>query len=65
MLSKKDKRVGTIITAILVLIFIVLGVVGCRWYNSDCEARGGHLEYISTDNGGWVCEGAERGWFSN
>ena len=46
----------------LVMLVIVVGVTaGCySWSKSDCETRGGHIEFIWGDELQWQCDGATR-----
>lgn len=51
------RGVALAITAAVVLA-INCGVYSCT--KSNCEERGGHIEWVYGRTAGWTCDGADR-----
>jgi hypothetical protein len=47
-----------IVVAIVVAIVCSCGI--SKWVESNCNDRGGHVEYIYGGRGGYTCDGTDR-----
>ena len=55
---------GSILPVVVFVLMLLLALAvtgGCyAWTRADCEARGGHIEFIWGDELQWQCDGATR-----
>lgn len=56
-MRRRGGAVGVAIAAAVVLA-INCGVYSCS--KSNCEERGGHIEWVYGRTAGWTCDGANR-----